>query len=199
MTDSTATLESIAPADERRRHFAVATTTAIAGVGLVALADPFVASMAPSARARAEGGPVDVDVAGIAVGELRTLVWRGRPVWIMRRSAEMVHALQRPNADLADPLSQRSEQPQSCANATRSVQPDIFVAVGVCTHLGCIPNLRLDDPALNAELKAPGGFRCPCHGSRFDLAGRVVRNVPAPTNLTIPDYRFVSASVLHIG
>jgi ubiquinol-cytochrome c reductase iron-sulfur subunit len=155
--------------------------------------------MEPSAKARAEGGPIDVDISALAVGELRTLAWRGRPLWIIRRSGEMVRALQRPNPELADPLSKRSEQPRSCINATRSVRPDIFVAVGVCTHLGCIPNLRLDDPDLSAELNAPGGFRCPCHGSRFDLAGRVVKNVPAPTNLDIPAYRFTADALLHVG
>ncbi|HTT13948.1 MAG TPA: ubiquinol-cytochrome c reductase iron-sulfur subunit [Burkholderiaceae bacterium] len=191
------TSEAAAP-DEQRR-IALATTGALAGVGLVALACPFVASMAPSARARAEGGPIDLDISTLAEGEQRTVAWRGRPTWFMRRSEEMVRALERPNADLADPLSLRSQQPRSCMNATRSVRPDIFVATGVCTHLGCIPILRLDDAQLNAELNAPGGFRCPCHGSRFDLAGRVVKNVPAPLNLEIPEYAFASASIVHVG
>jgi ubiquinol-cytochrome c reductase iron-sulfur subunit len=185
--------------DEQRRLVALATTGVVAGAGLIALACPFIASMEPSAKARAEGEPIDVDVSTLAVGELRTVAWRGRPIWFLRRSEEMVRALERPNPALADPMSERSEQPHSCVNATRSVRPEIFVAVGICTHLGCIPLLHLDDPGLNAELNAPGGFRCPCHGSRFDLAGRVVRNVPAPLNLEVPEYRFVSASMLHVG
>jgi ubiquinol-cytochrome c reductase iron-sulfur subunit len=142
---------------------------------------------------------VQVDIAGLAPGELRTVAWRGKPVWLLRRSEDMVRALQRPDANLVDPLSKRSTQPADCTNATRSIKPELFVALGVCTHLGCSPKLRFDDPALNAELNAPGGFYCPCHGSRFDLAGRVVKNVPAPTNLEVPDYHFTSPTSLQIG
>ncbi|HRO57992.1 MAG TPA: ubiquinol-cytochrome c reductase iron-sulfur subunit [Burkholderiaceae bacterium] len=183
---------------ERRQVLRIA-TGAIGGVGLAAVAWPLIDSMEPSARARAAGGPVDVDISSLAPGELRTVSWRGKPVWVMRRNAAMVAALERSNPGLADPMSKRSEQPASCANATRSEHPDVFVAIGVCTHLGCSPQLRLDDAALNAEVHGPGGFFCPCHGSRFDLAGRVVRNVPAPTNLSIPDYRFTSESTVRIG
>jgi len=185
--------------DATRRRWLLHATGAMGGAGLLATALPFVASLAPSERARALGGPVTLDVAALSPGELRTAAWRGKPIWLMRRTDEMVRALQQPNQALADPLSRRSEQPPSCANAVRSERPDIFVAVGVCTHLGCSPALNLDDDALRAELHAPGGFVCPCHGSRFDLAGRVVRNVPAPTNLDIPDYRFTGASTLTIG
>lgn len=185
--------------DAKRRELLVAATGVIGGAGLLAAAYPFFASLQPSARARALGGPVVVDVSTLAPGELRTVAWRGKPVWLLRRSVEMVRALQQPNPVLADPLSRRSEQPPSCVNATRSERPELLVAVGVCTHLGCSPTLRLDDSALNAELQAPGGFLCPCHGSRFDLAGRVVKNVPAPTNLDIPDYRFTGTSTLQIG
>lgn len=140
-----------------------------------------------------------VDIATLLPSNLMTVAWRGKPVWLMRRSPEMVSALLRPDAALVDPLSNRSEQPASCRNDTRSLRPDIFVAVAVCTHLGCTPILRLDDASLNAELNAPGGFFCPCHGSRFDLAGRVVKNVPAPTNLDIPEYSFVSPTSVRIG
>ena len=185
--------------DARRRDVLLAATSIMGGVGLVIAAYPFVASLEPSERERALGGPVVADVSTLAPGELRTVAWRGRPVWLMRRSEDMVRALQQPNPDLADPLSRQSEQPPTCVNSTRSERLDIFVALGVCTHLGCSPILHLDDPALNAELHAPGGFLCPCHGSRFDLAGRVVKNVPAPTNLEIPEYRFKSASTLQIG
>jgi ubiquinol-cytochrome c reductase iron-sulfur subunit len=185
--------------DADRRSLLVAATGIAAGAGLLAAAYPFAASLAPSEVVRAQGGPVLVDISTLATGELRTVAWRGKPVWLMRRSEDMVRALQQPNPALADPQSRRSEQPKSCANPTRSERPDILVAVGVCTHLGCSPTLRLDDSALNAELHAPGGFFCPCHGSRFDLAGRVVKNVPAPTNLDIPAYRFIDASRLQIG
>ena len=186
-------------ADAERRKLLLIATSVVGGAGLLTVAYPFVASLEPSALARAQGGPVQADISTLAVGELRTVAWRGKPVWLMRRSDEMIRALQQPNSDLADPLSKRSEQPASCVNATRSERPDILVAVGVCTHLGCTPILRLDDKALNAELHAPGGFYCPCHGSRFDLACRVVKNVPAPTNLVIPDYKFLGDSTVEIG
>jgi len=191
------------PADDgpgsTRRQWLVAATGVIGGVGLLATAWPLVDSMEPSARALAVGGPVMVDVSDLVPGHLRTVSWRGKPVWLMRRTDAMVRALEQPNPVLADPGSKRSEQPASCANATRSLHPDLFVVVGICTHLGCSPVLRLDDAALNAELHAPGGFFCPCHGSRFDLAGRVVKNVPAPTNLEVPEYRFLSDTSLQIG
>lgn len=185
--------------DPARRALLVGAAGVMGGVGLLATAYPFVASLAPSERARALGGPVVVDIATLAPGELRTVAWRGKPIWLLRRSDDMVRALQAPIAALADPLSRRSEQPAGCVNATRSLRPEVLVAVGVCTHLGCSPTLRLDDPALGAELHAPGGFVCPCHGSRFDLAGRVVRNVPAPTNLDIPEHRYTGATTLQIG
>jgi ubiquinol-cytochrome c reductase iron-sulfur subunit len=185
--------------DARRRDMLLAATGILGGVGILATAYPFVASLQPSELARAMGGPVVVDIGTLAPGKLRTVAWRGKPVWLMRRTDEMVHALQQSNPNLLDPLSKRSEQPASCANPTRSERPEVFVAVGVCTHLGCIPSLLLGDKALNAELHAPGGFLCPCHGSRFDLAGRVVKNVPAPINLDIPDYHFSGASTLQIG
>lgn len=185
--------------DARRRELLLAATGVMGTAGLVTVSVPFVASLAPSEAARAAGGPVDVDIGTLAPGELRTVEWRGKPVWLMRRTEDMVRALQASDPNLADPLSRRSVQPVSCRNATRSERPDLFVAVGVCTHLGCSPRLELNNAALNAELHAPGGFFCPCHGSRFDLAGRVVKNVPAPTNLDIPDHRFTSATGLRIG
>jgi ubiquinol-cytochrome c reductase iron-sulfur subunit len=188
-----------AVSDATRREVLLAATGVMGGVGLMVAAYPFVASFEPSERARARGGPVVADVSILAPGQLRTVAWRGKPVWLMRRSEDMVRALQQPNPELADPLSRQSGQPPSCVNSTRSERPDIFVAVGICTHLGCTPLLHLHDAALNAELHAPGGFLCPCHGSRFDLAGRVVKNVPAPTNLEIPDYRFNTESIVQIG
>ena len=185
--------------DAKRRQLLLAATSVMGGAGLLATAYPFIASFEPSARARALGGPVTVDFSTLAPGEMLTVAWRGKPVWLMHRSEAMVRALQQTDSALADPLSKRSEQPLSCVNATRSQRPEFLVALGVCTHLGCTPNLRLDDSALNAELHAPGGFLCPCHGSRFDLAGRVLKNMPAPTNLDIPDHHFTSPSTLQIG
>lgn len=185
--------------DATRRHTLLGAAATMGTAGLVAASVPFVESLEPSALARARGGPITVDIAALVSGQLRTLEWRGKPVWLLRRSEEMVRALQQPDDHLADPLSRRSEQPASCRNATRSQRSDLFVAIGLCTHLGCIPALKLSDAGLNAELRAPGGFICPCHGSRFDLAGRVVKNVPAPTNLDIPNYRFTSETTLKIG
>ena len=192
-------IDEAATPDAKRRQLLLAATSAMGGVGLLATAYPFIASFEPSALARALVGPVGVDFSTLAPGEMLAVAWRGKPVWVMHRSEAMVRALQQNDSVLADPLSKRSEQALSCVNATRSQRPEMLVALGVCTHLGCTPNLRLGDSALNAELHAPGGFLCPCHGSRFDLAGRVVKNVPAPTNLDIPDHHFTSKSTLQIG
>lgn len=190
--------EDISP-DEQRRRLLLATTCGVGAAGLAVTAYPFLDSMEPSARALAEGGPVTADLSAIKVGEMRTVAWRSKPIWILHRSPEAIAALERPNPALADPESKRSTQPANCANATRSIQPEWLVAIGICTHLGCIPLLHYHNDALNAELQAPGGFLCPCHGSRFDMAGRVVKNVPAPINLEIPDYRFVTPTQVKIG
>lgn len=187
------------PVRDPQRRALVFATGAMGGAGLLTAAVPFMSSLTPSEAARAAGAPVEVDVSGVAPGALTTVAWRGKPVWIMRRTDAMVSALSRPDPVLADPGSQRSEQPDSCRNPLRSLKPELFVAVGICTHLGCSPTLRLDDPALQGELHAPGGFVCPCHGSRFDLAGRVVRNVPAPTNLDIPPHQYQANGRLLIG
>lgn len=186
-------------AELQRRQWLLAATGVTGGGGLAATAWPFIASLEPSERAKAQGGPVEIDVGNLAPARLHTVAWRGRPVWLLRRTPAMVQALERTDAELADPLSRRSQQPAACANPTRSLRPDLFVAVGVCTHLGCSPTLRLDDAALAARLQSPGGFLCPCHGSVFDLAGRVVKNVPAPLNLEVPEHRFTGPSMLRIG
>lgn len=188
-----------AQVDDPRRRLWLRATAVVGGAGLVAAAVPFVESLAPSAVARAAAAPVEVDVSELAPGSLQTVAWRGKPVWIMRRTDAMLSALQQPDAALADPQSLRSDQPAGCRNAARSLKPELFVALGICTHLGCSPTLRLDDPALQGELHAPGGFVCPCHGSRFDLAGRVVKNVPAPTNLEIPEHAYLADGRLRIG
>lgn len=180
---------------KRRRWLAAAAGTT-AALGLTAAAVPFVESLGPSAATLARGAPVSVDTSDLAPGALRVVEWRGRPVWLLRRSDEMLRALVAPNLALADPNSARSTQPLACVNAWRSLRPDLFVAVGLCTHLGCSPTLQLDE-----EAAAPraGGFLCPCHGSRFDLAGRVLKNMPAPTNLEVPPHRLDSGTVVTIG
>jgi len=183
-----------------RRRLLIA-TSALGGAGLVATAVPFVKSLDPSAQARAQGGPVETDIAALAPGMLTTVVWRGRPVWLLRRTPEMVASLGRDTALLADPASARSDQPAACRNPYRSLKPELGVIIGVCTHLGCTPNLQKQDAAGSGSLgnDRPGGFLCPCHGSKFDLAGRVFRNMPAPTNLVIPPYAYLSSTLVRIG
>jgi len=186
------------PVDPDRRVWLTATSVA-GGAGLVATAVPLVSSMAPSERARAMGAPVEVDVSGIRPGELKTVEWRGQPVFVLRRSAEMLDALNRHDDLLADPGSRRSDQPAYTANAERSIKPDIAVMVGISTHLGCIPTFRPTPGAADIGASWPGGFYCPCHGSKFDFAGRVFKNVPAPTNLIVPAHHFASDSRLLVG
>jgi ubiquinol-cytochrome c reductase iron-sulfur subunit len=170
------------------------------GIATVAAAAPFVASMMPSARARAAGAPVEVEVGGLEAGKLRTEEWRGKPVWILRRSPEMLAALPKIEGHLADPKSIESEQPKYCENATRSIKPEILVVIGICTHLGCSPTKKLQAGAESGLGEDwPGGFFCPCHGSKFDVAGRVFRDVPAPTNLVIPQHTYLSETRILIG
>jgi len=187
------------PSDPLRRQW-LAATSAAGGAAVVATSIPFVASMAPSERARAFGAPVEVDIASIRPGELRTVEWRGKPVWILRRTGDMLDRLRAHDALLADPRStRRDQQPDYARNPLRSVKPDIAVLVAVCTHLGCIPTFRPDPGAADLGESWPGGFFCPCHGSKFDLAGRVFRNVPAPSNLEVPPHRYNGESVLLVG
>ena len=191
-------MSATTPMDPDRRLWITATTV-VGGAGLVASAVPFVASLAPSERARAQGAPVEVDLQGLQAGELRTVEWRGKPVFVLRRTQGMLDSLARHDELLADPPSRRSEQPESSRNALRSVKPEFAVLEAVCTHLGCIPSFRPTPGAPDIGASWPGGFYCPCHGSKFDFAGRVFKNVPAPTNLTVPPYRFIADSTLLIG
>lgn len=185
---------------DARRRFLLDAALTIGAAYTGSAAYPFLASMAPSEAAKAAGAPAEADFANLAAGELLTVGWRGKPVWILRRTPEMLAGLTGHDALLADPGSQASVQPADCLNPDRSLRPDVFVCLGVCTHLGCSPTLRVD-PGARADLGNawPGGFLCPCHGSKFDLAGRVFKNVPAPTNLEIPPYRYLSDTRLMIG
>lgn len=186
------------PGRSRRQWLALASATG--GVGIVATSVPFVASMAPSERARAFGAPVEVDIASLRPGELRTVEWRGKPVWLLRRTADMLASLRTHDDLLADPQSdRRDQQPDYARNETRSVRPDTAVLVAICTHLGCTPSFRPQPGAADIGASWPGGFYCPCHGSRFDLAGRVFKNVPAPSNLEVPPHHYAGASTLVIG
>jgi ubiquinol-cytochrome c reductase iron-sulfur subunit len=186
-------------ADLSRRHFLSVATSVVGGVGAVFAAIPFVASFQPSARAQAMGGPVQIDISKLDDGAMVRVVWRGRPVWVLRRSPEMLERLASQTLALRDPDSLESEQPEYARNAHRSLKPEILVVVGTCTHLGCAPIERFDVGAADLGADWNGGFFCPCHGSKFDLAGRVSAGVPAPTNLAIPPHRFVGDNVVLIG
>jgi ubiquinol-cytochrome c reductase iron-sulfur subunit len=186
--------------DRSRRRFLTAATTGIGVVGAGIAAVPFVASMTPSERAKAAGAPVEVDISKLQPGELRVEEWRGKPVWIMRRTPEQLKGLKAVEAQLADPNSNVPQQPAYAKNETRSIKPDLFVCVGICTHLGCSPDKRLEaGAAAGLGPDWPGGFFCPCHGSKFDLAGRVWKNVPAPTNLVVPSHTYVGENRIIIG
>jgi len=188
-------------ADRRTRRNLLIATSAVGGLGLFGASIPFLESMEPSAKARAEGGPTDVSVAALRLGEIATAVWRGKPIWLFRRDSNMLSAMQRDRALLADPDSDKSVQPVRCRNAYRSLLPELAVIVGVCTHLGCSPVKRDASAAGTGSLGVdwPGGFFCPCHGSKFDFAGRVFKNVPAPLNLEIPPYRYLNSTDIRIG
>ncbi|HET9462751.1 MAG TPA: ubiquinol-cytochrome c reductase iron-sulfur subunit [Thiobacillus sp.] len=185
--------------DARKRRFLIAATSAVGGVAVAAVAVPLVMSMMPSARAKAAGAPVEVDIDKIEPGMLLTVEWRGKPVWIVNRTPEMLDLMAKHDDQLTDPRSEQAQQPDYCKNATRSIKPEFLVAVGICTHLGCSPTFRRDVGAADLGADWPGGFFCPCHGSRFDLAARVFKNVPAPTNLVIPPHQYISDARLLIG
>jgi ubiquinol-cytochrome c reductase iron-sulfur subunit len=187
--------------DGGRRHFLLVATTVTGIAGAAMTAVPFLASWKPSARAQALGAPVEQDISRLEPGAMVKVNWRGQAIFIVRRSPEMMKQIADPALDerLRDPKSEQSEQPKYAKNETRSLKPDVLVLVGVCTHLGCAPMSRFQ-PA-DAELGAdwPGGFYCPCHGSKFDLSGRVFKDVPAPLNLKVPPYRFINDGVVQIG
>ncbi len=188
-----------APCNPSRRSLLIATAGA-GGALAVGAAVPFVASLTPSERAKAAGAPVEVDIDKLAPGEMMVVEWRGKPVWILRRTPEMLAALAKAEPNLADPGSAvESQQPEYARNAHRSRKPELFVAVGICTHLGCSPSSAFQpgNPALGADW--PGGFLCPCHGSTFDFAGRVFKSKPAPTNLEVPPHQYLSDARLLIG
>lgn len=185
--------------DARKRKFLIAATSAFGGVAVAAVAVPLVMSMMPSARAKAAGAPVEVDIDKIEPGMLLTVEWRGKPVWIVNRTPEMLDMLAKHDEQLTDPKSEQPQQPDYCKNATRSLKPEFLVAVGICTHLGCSPTFRKEVGAADLGGDWPGGFFCPCHGSRFDLAARVFKGAPAPTNLVIPPHQYISDARLLIG
>jgi ubiquinol-cytochrome c reductase iron-sulfur subunit len=185
--------------DPQRRRALLAATAGVGGIGAICAAVPFVESFAPSEAAKAAGAPVEVDISNVGPGRIITVEWRGKPVWILHRTDAMLAALGNHDAMLVDPGSSQPQQPPYATNPTRSIKPPFFVAVGICTHLGCVPSFRPEQGAADLGPTWPGGFYCPCHGSRFDLAGRVFKNVPAPLNLEVPQYSYLSDTRLLIG
>lgn len=184
--------------DLNRRKFLLTATSVTGAVGVTALGIPFVSSMLPSEKAKAAGASVEFNVSKVNKGQLVTTEWRGQPVWILNRSEDMLDTL-KDQKDLADPnLKVTSQQPKYCQNNTRSIKPNVLVLVGICTHLGCSPSPKLS-PKGEMGSSWEGGFFCPCHGSKFDLAGRVFKGSPAPTNLVVPPYRYKDENTIVIG
>lgn len=186
--------------DLKRRRLLVFATSVAGGIAAAATAVPFVASMMPSQRAKAAGAPVEVDISKVEPGMLLAVEWRGKPVWVVNRTPEMLDMLGKQDNVLRDPASEESVQPPYCKNPRRSIDnKPVLIATGICTHLGCSPTYRKDVGAADLGGDWPGGFFCPCHGSKFDLAARVFKDVPAPLNLEIPPHKYLSDSVVLIG
>ncbi|MDP8568843.1 ubiquinol-cytochrome c reductase iron-sulfur subunit [Methylophilus aquaticus] len=180
--------------DLQKRDFLVKATAATGAVGAAAVAVPFIGSMLPSERAKAAGAPVEVDISKLKPGEKMTAEWRGQPVWIVRRTPEMLDKLAKHDDVLSDPNLEVPQQPEYCKNKARAIKPEYAVMLGTCTHLGCSPN---DNFAITADWD--GGFVCPCHGSKFDLSGRVLKGSPAPTNLVVPPHQYLTETTILIG
>ncbi len=185
------------PPDRTRRNLVIA-TAAVGGAGVVAAAVPFVASMEPSAKARALGAPVEVDIGEVKPGDLLTISWRIKPVWILRRTPQMLQDIKKDDGILADPKSELPQQPKYAENEWRSIKPEWGVMLAVCTHLGCTPSFK-PSPGGDMGPEWNGGFYCPCHGSKYDLAGRVYKSVPAPKNLEVPEYMYLSDTRILVG
>ena len=184
--------------DQDKRNFLIAATACTGAIGVAAVAVPFIGSMLPSERAKAAGAPVEVDISKIAPGSMMTAEWRGQPVWIINRTDAMTDELAKHNDQLSDPASEVPQQPAYCKNAERAIKPNLAVVVGICTHLGCSPTSKLEQGGDMGENWA-GGFFCPCHGSKFDLAGRVFKGSPAPINLVVPPYKYLADNTILIG
>lgn len=185
--------------DLKRRRMLITATSAVGAVGVGFAAVPFLASWNPSAKAKAAGAPAEADISKLEPGQLLRVKWRGKPVWVVRRTEQNLADLVKIEDQLADPTSGAPQQPDYCKNAHRSIKKEYLVAVGICTHLGCSPTYRPDVAPADLGSAWKGGFFCPCHGSRFDLAGRVYAGVPAPTNLVIPPHQYISDDMILIG
>jgi len=182
-----------------RRRFLIGATSVVGGVGAVGAAVPFVASWNPSAKAKAAGAPVTANISKIEPGQQMTVEWRGKPVWIVRRTQEMIDSIEKLNDKVLDPESLEPQQPEYITGIYRASRPEFAVLVGICTHLGCSPQYRPEIEAADLGADWLGGFFCPCHGSKFDLSGRVYKGVPAPLNLEVPPYKYIDDNNLIIG
>ncbi|MFN6264258.1 MAG: ubiquinol-cytochrome c reductase iron-sulfur subunit [Chromatiaceae bacterium] len=189
---------SNAPVDHGRRRFLTIATSVVGGVGAVGAAVPFIASWNPSEKAKQAGAPVTANIGKLEPGQLIRVEWRGKPVWVVNRTPDMLKSLAAVEGQLRDPNSEEEQQPAYAKNQHRSKKPEVFVAVGICTHLGCSPTYKMADFDAHVEGIA-SGFFCPCHGSTYDMAGRVFSGVPAPKNLMIPPYMFTDDTTLVIG
>ena len=193
-------MAQISSPDNTKRRLLLGATSIAGAAGVAFVATPFLTSMAPSARAKAAGAPVEVDISKLEPGMMITVEWRGRPVWIIRRTKDMLDNLSKAAEKVADPQSAQPLQPDYAKNETRSIKPEVVVLVGICSHLGCSPSQKMEiGPASGLGDDWPGGFYCPCHGSKFDLAGRVFKGMPAPVNLTVPPHTYVTDTRLVVG
>ena len=184
--------------DRDKRNFIVATSV-VGGVAAAGVAAPFVVSMLPSERAKALGAPVEVDVSKLAAGEMMRVEWRGKPVWIVRRTKEMLDSIRKSDDKVTDPKLRVDQQPDYAKNEDRSIKPEILVLEGVCTHLGCSPQFKPRETSADMGPEWVGGFYCPCHGSKFDFAGRVYKGAPAPINLRVPPHMYLADTTILIG
>jgi len=199
-TDHVASGGGSAPAvDHKRRRLLTTGAGVVGGLGAAAMAIPFVSSMSPSARAKAAGAPVEIDISKLEPGQRVIVEWRGKPVWVVRRTEDLLKSLEAVSGDLRDVESDKSDQPEYAKNVHRSIKPEVLVMSGVCTHLGCSPTFRPEVAPADLGADWMGGFFCPCHGSKFDISGRVYKGAPAPTNLPVPPYSFLSDTVILVG
>ncbi|MHB8495141.1 MAG: ubiquinol-cytochrome c reductase iron-sulfur subunit [Casimicrobiaceae bacterium] len=190
---------SEAAVNNGKRRFLIGATSVVGGIGVIGAATPFVMSLLPSERAKAAGAPVEVDISKVEPGMKINVAWRGKPCWLLNRTPAMLATLPKMDSRLADPKSDVPQQPTYCKNETRSIKPEMWIAVGICTHLGCSPTFRPEVAPADLGPEWLGGFFCPCHQSKFDLAGRVFKGVPAPTNLVIPPHRYATDTKVVIG
>jgi len=185
--------------DDGRRRFLTAATSVVGAVGAASVVWPFLASLKPSAKAQALGAPTLADIGHLEEGQQVTFLWRGANIWVLNRSKEMIASLDKVKGELADPDCKQDQQPAYCQNATRSIKPNYLVMQGKCTHLGCSPMLKAEAPAPEIDANWQGGYFCPCHGTKYDLSGRVYKNMPAPLNMVVPPHRYQSDSLIVIG